>query len=252
MLQVERLEKIMDLFYQKNKMTNQQLCELLFCSMPTLRRDLIRLEKDGLIKRWHGGASLISQNNNELSYLVREYENLQEKEIISVLANAFITDSQALFLDSSSTVTKLCDHLVDRRLVIVTNGIQNIIRLNQSDSIDLFALGGQLKPRALSVVGSIAGDFLKSFNADLAIISCRGLSPKGIFEADSNQAFVKQQMIKHAKKTILLCDEHKFDCEHFIKSANFEEIDVLITNSKPSDTYIKLLSDAGCQLVYRV
>lgn len=250
MLQEERLEKIMDLLNKTKNMSNESLCQALFCSVSTLRRDLIRLEKNGLIKRWHGGASLISNANSELSYLFREYENLDKKAIISDLAVDFINDNQALFLDSSTTVASLCEHLIDRRLVVVTNGIQNIIRLNQSESVQLFTLGGQIKHNALAVVGPMAGEFISGFKADIAILSCRGLSLDGIFEADSNQAVVKQQMIKHAKKTILLCDSDKFDSEYFIKSATFNQIDVLITNEKPNDAYLACFEAAGCSVVY--
>lgn len=250
MLQEERLEKILTLLNQKTKMSNDALCKQLFCSISTLRRDLIKLEKNGLIKRWHGGASLISNANNEFSFLFREYESSDEKTYISQLANDFIQDNQALFLDSSSTVAKLCEHLMDRNLVVVTNGIKNMIHLNQSESIQLFALGGLVKLNSLAVVGSMAGEFLQQFKADIAFLSCRGISLDGIFEADSNQAFVKQQMIKHAKKAILLCDSSKFDSKHFFKSATFEQIDLVITNEKPDDAYLKKIEDCHCQVIY--
>ena len=250
MLQEERLEKILALLGKKNKMSNEALCKQLFCSISTLRRDLIRLEQAGLIRRWHGGVSLTSNTNNEFSFLFREYESLDEKAYIALKAQAFIQDNQALFLDSSSTVAKLCDHLSDKRIIVVTNGIKNILQLNHSDAIQLFVTGGLLKPNSLSTVDHMAGEFLQNFNADLAILSCRGISLNGIFEADSNQAFIKQQMVKYAKKTILLCDQSKFDSEHFFKSMTYDQIDVLITNKKPSDDYLKKLENAQCEVIY--
>ena len=250
MLQEERLEKILTLLSQKNKMSNDALCKQLFCSISTLRRDLIKLEKNDLIKRWHGGASLISKTNNEISFLFREYEFLDEKAYISQLASEFIHDNQALFLDSSSTVAKLCQQLLDKRLIVVTNGIQNMIHLNQSESIQLFALGGLVKLNSLAVVGNLAGEFLQQFKADIAFLSCRGISLDGIFEADSNQAFVKQQMIKNAKKTILLCDHSKFDSEHFFKSVTFDQIDILITDKEPSASYLEKLKNFHCEVIY--
>lgn len=250
MLQEERLEKILELLNQNNTMSNNDLCKQLFCSISTLRRDLIKLEKNGLIKRWHGGVSLSSTTNNEFSFLFREYESSEEKAYICQLANKLIKENQALFLDSSSTVNKLCDHLMDRRLIVVSSGFKNIIHLNQSESIQLFSLGGNVKFNSLSVVGDMAGNFLENFKADIAFISCRGLSLEGTFEADSRQAFVKQQMIKHAKKTVLLCDSSKFDSEHFIKSATYDQIDLLITNEKPNADYLKKLKSCGCGIIY--
>jgi len=250
MLQEERLDKILALLNQKSKMSNDDLCKKLFCSISTLRRDLMKLEKNGLIKRWHGGASLTSNTNSEFSFLFREYESSDEKAHIAELANSLIQDNQAIFLDSSSTVAKLCEHILHRRLIVVTNGIQNLIHLNQSENIQLFALGGLVKFNSLSIFGSMASEFLQQFKGDIAFLSCRGISLDGIFEADPNQAFIKQQMIKNAKKAILLCDNTKFDSEHFFKSATFDQFDVLITNGKPPDAYLEMLKKCNCKVIY--
>ena len=250
MLQEERLERILDVLKKKKHMTNAALCQHLFCSISTLRRDLIRLENNGLIKRWHGGATLSTTANSEISYLFRSHDQTNEKNYIANLAKSLISNHQSLFLDSSSTVAKFCEQIMEMPLVVVTNGIQNIITLNQSPTIQLFTLGGEVKPNALSVVGAMAGENLIHYHADIAILSCRGLSLNGIFEADSNQALLKQKMIAQAKTSILLCDHHKFDSEYFIKSINYTDIDFLITDKRPSEDYIKLLAESGCTLIY--
>ena len=54
----ERENKIMDILANCEKISLAELSGKLFISLPTLRRDLIKLEKKGLIIRSHGKVSL--------------------------------------------------------------------------------------------------------------------------------------------------------------------------------------------------
>jgi len=247
----ERLEKIMAILRKQKYMTNNELCRRLFCSQSTLRRDLIKLEEVGLVIRNHGGVTIVANTNNEFSYFFRETERPHEKEYICDLASDFITHGQAIFLDSSSTVNKLCPYL-DRynNLIVVTNCLKNSLNLSRAEQIQVFIAGGQLKKNSTSIIGEMAGDFLGHFKVDIAFLSCRGLDLDGIYEANLDQALFKQHMIKKAKKTILLCDNSKFDSEHFFRLTTFDKIDALITNQKPTATYQEKLETCGCELIY--
>ena len=250
-LEEERLAKIISILKIKKNMTNFDLCKHLFCSQSTLRRDLIKLEKDDLIRRTHGGASINSNSNSEFSYFFRETEHIDEKEYICNIANDFITHGQALFLDPSSTVNKLCDHLEDySNLIIVTNGLRNALHLSKVEQVKVFIVGGEVKNNSTAVLGEVAGTFLKNFKADIAFISCRGADLDGIYEADLNQALFKRHMIENAKKTILLCDSSKFNSTHFFKLTTYHNIDVLITNKKLDASYQEALEKCDCEIIY--
>ncbi|MEG0598461.1 MAG: DeoR family transcriptional regulator, partial [Oscillospiraceae bacterium] len=51
---MERTDRIMDLLSTHKKMSTQQLCQALFCSPSSLRRDLRDLEKTGSVRRVRG------------------------------------------------------------------------------------------------------------------------------------------------------------------------------------------------------
>ena len=250
MVEKERMDKLLTLLDARNAIKINELQEELFASYATVRRDLVKLEKKGLIQRNNGKVWLISNKNRESSHQMRENEQMKEKEFICNIAQRFITNGHSLFMDSSTTVNKLCPHLKDKNLLVVTNGLNNALALNEAENILVYTTGGQVKKNSTSIIGEMAADFLNNFKADLAFISCSGLNLEGIYDTDLNQALIKQKMIQNANKVILLCDDNKFDTSHFFKLTTFDEIHTIITNKKPHPDYEKKISQHDCNLIY--
>ncbi|WP_099221751.1 DeoR/GlpR family DNA-binding transcription regulator [Listeria costaricensis] len=247
----ERMEKIMQILRKKKHIAPQALSEALFASPATIRRDLIELEKNGLIKRFHGSVSLVPATNTEMSHFFREMEHPAEKQAIAELATTFLTDGQALFLDSSSTVNHLVPHLGDlTKLIVVTNGLKTALGLSGMDNITTFIAGGEVKTDSASVVGEFAGDFLPNFRADIAFLSCRGIDENGLYEANQNQALIKQKMIANAAMTVMLCDNSKLGQSHFFKLTSFDKIDVLICSAAPPKPLLDKITAAGCEVLW--
>ncbi|WP_313562624.1 DeoR family transcriptional regulator, partial [Ruminiclostridium cellobioparum] len=98
----ERLDKIIEILKAKKHVSAAYLCQQLYASTSTIRRDILELEKSGIAKRSHGGVTFIQGTNIEYSSIFREMENKKEKSYICNLALDFISDGYAIFLDSSS------------------------------------------------------------------------------------------------------------------------------------------------------
>lgn len=248
---IERNETILNLLKQKKTVSSKYLCEQLYCSEATIRRSLITLEKAGLVKRFHGGVTIIPDTNLEYPHLFREVENQQQKSYICQLALDFIGNGYAIFLDSSSTVSNICPLLNNYKdISVVTNGLQTALNLFQFDSITTHIAGGHIKKGSTSVVGELTGKFIANFKANISIISCRGIDEHGIYEADQMQALVKQKMIKNSQSTILLCDSSKMNYSHFYKLDSFNNIEAVITDKKPADDLLESIISSGCEVIY--
>ena len=65
MLSIERHEQILQILMEKKSVTVGELSKTMFVSDATIRRDLSQMEKEGLIKRSHGGAVLFESTNDE-------------------------------------------------------------------------------------------------------------------------------------------------------------------------------------------
>ena len=105
MLAYERKKQILDFLRQQGRfVTVEELCENLYASGATIRRDLKELEESRLIRRARGGAILLESSTSEDPLAFRETQNAMKKQIIAESACKYIRDGMTLFLDSSSTV----------------------------------------------------------------------------------------------------------------------------------------------------
>lgn len=246
----ERRLKIMKVLERKNRITTRELEKLLFSSTSTIRRDLLELEKQGRIIREHGEVKLVKSKNIDYSYDSRVDDQVKSKELIAELASFFIGSSQAIFMDSSSTTSFLLPYLKGiNNLQVITNAVELAPALNKMSNVSLFITGGEVKHGTKSILGNFAVDFLEKFYTDIAIFSCRGIDENGSYEADYNQALIKQKMIKNTKKALLLVDSTKFNSSHFFKLAYFDQIDCIITDKKPNAAFLEKVSEI-CEVVW--
>ena len=247
----ERKNKIMDILSKKKTISNEDLSKELFCSISTLRRDLIELERAGQVSRYHGGVTIVDATNSEYNYLSREKSNTKEKSYLTSLAVPFINEGDSLFLDSSSTVLELCQYLESfNHLIVVTNGVKTALTLSTIDNLSIYIAGGEIKNNSSSAVGELASNFLTNFRADILFLSCRGLDENGVYEASLSQALIKQKMIKNAKKVVLCVDSSKMNSPHFFNLTSYEDIDVILTNEKPSKKLLTAFDEHDCDVYY--
>lgn len=242
MLSYERQNQILDLLNENQSVTVAYLCKKLYASGATIRRDLAEMESKGLLIRIRGGAAIMKGINQDDSLLVRSQKNLDKKRIIAQLALTYIHDFDTIFFDSSSTITVLAKHLtLYQKLTVVTNGIATMNVLNEYKHINLIVSGGRIHNHS-STVSQPAIDTFSNYRADKLIFSCCGASVTGgITEANEDNAMVKRQMFRSSKQHILLCDSTKLGQEFFCKTCDLSDLDVLITDTKPSDLILNSL-----------
>lgn len=254
MIDTERNAAILSILKKKKISSNRDLLAKLNCSLSTLRRDLLVLEKNNLVQRTRGGVILNTGVKSEPANFFRETEQLAEKQKIAQLAIDFIGPGMCLFLDASSTVLQLVDHLAKiENLVILTNGITLANRLNNqaNPSTDIYLIGGKIKKNSASVIGTgFSEEMVSKFRIDLSICSCRGIDPEGVYEANIDQAVLKQSLIKQSQEVLLLVDDSKFGKNYFYTIGNFKDYQAILTNKKPKDTYLLAANSQESEFLY--
>lgn len=112
------------------------LCKKMFASRSTLRRDLIQMEEEGIIRRHHGGVALIAASATENPVMMRKLENPDKKSMIAKHCRNYIHDNMVIFLDSSSTVSYLCPFLkACKNLTVITNGLNVATMLSNAPGV---------------------------------------------------------------------------------------------------------------------
>lgn len=251
MLAVERRLKIIDMVHQDKRVLVSELSRMFEVTEETIRRDLEKLEQDGIVSRTYGGAVLNRHTNEDLPFQTRHAINTDIKRQIARHAADLIQDGDTLMIDPSSTALELTRMLgTKNNLTVITNSVQILSEFSNSN-MAIISTGGSLRPRSLSLVGQVAHDTLLRYHVDKAIISCKGLDlQNGLTESNEPECELKKHMLRQADKVILLADHMKFDKTAFSKLAELTDIDALITNRKPSEPWMNLLAEKGIELLY--
>ncbi|WP_086444295.1 DeoR/GlpR family DNA-binding transcription regulator [Candidatus Enterococcus lemimoniae] len=249
MLENERQEEILAVIKQKKYIKPKELSEALFVSLSTIRRDLIHLEKLGLIHKHHGQVSLFE--NNEPAHELREKNHNQEKNYIAKIASNYLENGKTLFLDSSTTTNALCPYINEfSNLTIITNSLKNALDLSSNTANRVIVPGGTLKPFSVSLLGEKTSSFIQEFNADLAFFSCKSFDLSGVYEEDFQQGYLKNNMIAHAKTAILLSDMSKLYKKNFFTFSTYAAIDTIVLDQKPDNKFIEMCSSNECELAW--
>ncbi|KHD85889.1 DeoR/GlpR family DNA-binding transcription regulator [Heyndrickxia ginsengihumi] len=252
MLAFERREKILNILYKEKKVHVGNLATEFNVTEETIRRDLEKLEKDGIVTRTYGGAVLNLHTNEDLPYQTRNTANIDEKRYIASKIDSLVLDGNTLMADASSTVFEALKELSSTKegLTVLTNSVTALSEFTQT-KMNIISTGGLLRKRSGSLVGSIAENTVQNYNVDAAIISCKGISlTHGITESNENESELKKQMIQQASKVILLVDHTKFNKIAFIKFIDMSKVDFLVTDKKPSEEWLAYLEQNNIEVIF--
>nr|WP_057892828.1 DeoR/GlpR family DNA-binding transcription regulator [Companilactobacillus nantensis] len=235
----DRIMQITEIIQKRKRVSTTDLATETFCSISTLRRDLIYLERQGLIRRERGEVILNTFNTMEQNILLREKQHLDEKKSLAKIARDFIGPGMCIYLDSSSTVFQLCEYIKNiDNLIVVTNSLNvaNTLAANGNDTIRTFITSGEIQHNSCSVLNSeFENPIINYFNIDLAFCSASGIDQSSIYESNMNQALSKKTIMDKSKETILLIDKSKFFKTSFFKMNTLTEYKVIISDALPAN-----------------
>ncbi|MBR2870185.1 MAG: DeoR/GlpR transcriptional regulator [Clostridia bacterium] len=251
MLTLERQEEILAILQENKSATVDELASELFVSGATIRRDLRQMEKQGLIKRSHGGAMLYKSSAEDSAFALREQENTSAKRTIANLATRLVSNGDSVFLDSSSTVGMLIPKLnFYDSLSVTTTGLRNALLLSETEHIKIYITGGQILNHSNSIIGSDTIDYISRMHADIAFMSCSGVDLKsGFTDTSIEQAKLKKKMRDGAKKVAMLVDSAKFNKTFLCTDFSFDEVDYIITDKLPPKEYVEFLKNTNCKII---
>lgn len=252
MLAAERKNLILEKLQNEKKVVVSELSTLFDVSEETIRRDLDKLEREGIAIKGYGGAVLNENTGIDMPFAVRKKNNMDGKRIIASMIAGLVNDGDHIFIDPSTTGVEIVNALRDKkRLTVITNSIEVLTELCDVSGWDIISTGGIMKENYLALVGPRALDSISSFNADKVIISCKGIDmSKGI--TDGNELFsqVKQTMLSAANQKILAVDYTKFDKVAFSQICDISRLDMVVTDRKPSDEWLHYFEENGIRCMY--
>ncbi len=252
MLALERKNLILEKLQEEKKVVVSELSALFGVSEETIRRDLEKLEKDGLATKSYGGAVLKENIGIDMPFQVRKKANMAAKQRLAELAATFIHDGDHIILDASSTAVFLARAIKDREnLTVLTNSVEILLELSDVTDWNIICSGGSLREGYLALVGPKTTESFSGFNADKVFFSCKGIDmERGITDGNEMFSHVKQVMMQSAREKILCIDHTKFDRIAFSRMANAADVDAVITDEKPKERWLNFFERFGVKCVY--
>ena len=232
MLRSERFQEITDILDRNSSIKVSKLAELIHVSPATLRRDLVAMEKQGLVKREYGGVMLAHcADNPRLPFYLREQDNREEKKQIAALAIKEVKENSVIFLDGSSISHLMLHSLVNfKQLTIVSNSVSLCYQLVES-GMNVYCIGGRLAFKDYIFVGSYAEQIVAQMRFDTLFFSSSGLTPEGQITGylEPSVSFLKKAM-KQADRSVYLVDASRIGRTSMHTICDVANVDKIICN----------------------
>lgn len=243
-----RKQEIYNQLKKSDFITIDELSEKLNVSHMTIRRDLLELEKQGIVVRGIGGAYPTHALDKEISIAEKKVKNINKKKRIAKQAMNFIKDDMTIFLDSGSSCFELASLIKAssfKHLNIITQDLSIINILKEVEGITLIVLGGLFSSETHSMNGILTKLCLERLSADLAFLGAASISKDlKVYTPSENKILPKIEMVKRAKESILLADSSKFNETNLYYVHDVKEFNLFITDveiTKEMESIIKEL-----------
>src|SRR5215813_13559641 len=211
-----RWEQILQELLRHGEVSVDSLAKNFSVSAATIRRDLSELERQGLLRRTHGGANpvtpmLYEPFRNLSSFQEQEQKCAAEKRRIGLTAASLISDGETVAIGAGTTTTQLARSLRHRKgITIVTNAVNIAMELSHLPDIKVFITGGYLSGDWFAVVGDTAQRNASEIFVDKVFIGVDGIHPEhGLTTNYPEQAAIHRSMLHQARQRIVVADHRK-------------------------------------------
>lgn len=226
-------------------------------SAPSIRRDLARLENRGLIRRTHGGATLVEPLLYEpfrfdSSFLAREQRYATEKRRIGLAAAELVKPNETIGLSAGTTTTHIGRALRHReKIQVITNALNIGMELCNQPGVRTYITGGVIPwAWSFSLTGNAALEFLDDVYMDKVFLSVTGLdSERGATTLETDEALIYRKMLKHSKQVIVVTDSSKFGNVSPAFICPVSEIHVIITDTGVSPEALAPFERQGIRVI---
>ena len=245
-----RQQNILERARQNGRVAVEELAQSFDVSPQTIRKDLNELCTQRHLNRIHGGAVSPSGTEN-MEYEQRRRIAADEKAAIGAAAAALVADRSALFINIGTTTEAVSDALRDRSgLMVITNNLNVANRMRVFPQFEVVVAGGVVRTADGGIIGEAAGDFIRQFRVDYAVIGTSAIDDDGaLLDFDFREVKVAQAIIENARHVILVADSTKFERTAPVRIARLDQVHSFVTDYCPSESVRALCHEEGVELI---
>lgn len=248
----DRIQAIKQMVSNEKKVMVSNLSQMFQVTEETIRRDLEKLEVEGIVTRTYGGAILNESSQTMGVHFYKRAETLlAEKQKIALNMLPLLENKVTMAADSSTTVMELLKLLKERSdLTLLTNSTEVFNELPKT-GINVVSTGGEYNRNSLSLQGSLTKEIIKRYLVDILVMSCNGLDMEnGALDSNESEAEVKKVMLEQATEVALLVDHSKFDKKAFVQLVQLKHVNYIVTDKNPGSDWVEFCEKNAIQLIF--
>lgn len=239
-----RQDRIADHVLREGSVTASQLAETFGVSLMTVHRDLDELERQGVVRKFHGGVSAQPSSVFESNVAYRLRTARAEKAAIARFARTLVEPGMAVMLDDSTTTLGVAELLADAApLTVITNFLPVINAMSRSDRIRLISLGGEHHPAHDSFLGVPCIEAIESLRADVLLTSTSAASGGLTYHQEQEIVLVKRAMMRSATRRVLLMDHTKLGGTALHQLAPLTDFDDVVVDGGTPPEVVRALRE---------
>ncbi len=212
------------------------LAERFSGSLSTVRRALDSLESRGIVRRHHGGASLVETDalSLENDFVARLQRQADQKFAIASLVAEQVQPGTTVILDGGSTTYAVARLLAEKRVQVITNSLPVASLFGEVGHVETIVTGGNILGRLGVLVGPLCESSFEQVHADVAILGGTGLTENGVWNHNALVISAQRKMIAAAERTIFALDASKLGRKALSLTAPFGPKMTIVTNTPPA------------------
>jgi DeoR family transcriptional regulator of aga operon len=251
-----RLSVILDHLSGGGRVSVEELIRRTGASPATVRRDLRRLQRDGLLRRDHGAVSLAAPVAFEAflgdpGFREQVHHLAAEKRRIGAAAAARIQDGETVGIAPGTTAAQIARMLRSRKnLTVVTNALNVAVDLSRRKDFTVHLTGGYLSGEWFAMVGPRALEFISTMFTHQFFFGANGVHPdRGVTDRHPEEAAVNRAMADQSGERVLVVDHTKFGHVAACLVCPIQRVDIIITDTGASDDAIAPFVALGMEVL---
>jgi DeoR family transcriptional regulator, ulaG and ulaABCDEF operon transcriptional repressor len=252
----QRDAEISRLLHSQGFISFKQLCQQLDASSATIRRDLERLETQGLIERVRGGARLKEGSRSAPSdrlvgapFEQNKARHAEQKAAIGRAAAKLCTRGEAIIIDGGTTTFQMCSYLEGLDLQVLTNSLHIVNVLLPQPGARVSVPGGAIFREQNIILSPFEDDGINRYHASKLFMGAAAVGAKGLMQADVVLIQAEQKLMDKVDQLIVLVDSSKFRASASFVVCDLDAIDIVITDAGVRDEDVRMLKSHNVEVI---
>ncbi len=252
MLTTERQKKIKELLIEHSHIEVSTLSNIFGVSEVTIRKDLDKMENEGIVTRFHGAVMLNVSKNNSIAFDPSADDiYAKDKRLIGNICSELIQDNDIIYIGDGSTCYNVAKQLKSKTgLTIVTNNI-NALGILSNTANSVISVGGALHTNGnfSFTAGTFSEQMIAPLQFTKVFLSVNGIhSSFGLTLSDPGILSFYKLIRSKTHELIIVCDSSKFDRISMLKFCDINDVDTIVASADISDTYKQHITEQGVKL----